>query len=135
MVKDQSEDLDDSEDINYVPSIKEDESLGAKDFFVPEDPLDQEVFKQQLITTARSLKIKQRQLKAEQDSNNERWTKGLILCDRLLQFMLKFANPSFRFLADSLMLYGRCPMFGGLLLGLAQFDLETINIGSHTYDN
>ncbi|KAI5000670.1 hypothetical protein ZWY2020_010629 [Hordeum vulgare] len=59
MDKNQPKDPDDSEDSNYVPSIEVDESLGAEDFIVPEDPLDQEVFTQQLIATARSLKLKQ----------------------------------------------------------------------------
>ncbi|KAE8782117.1 hypothetical protein D1007_44497 [Hordeum vulgare] len=74
---DQPEDLDDSEDNNYVPPIKEDEILRDEDFIVPEDPLDQELFRQHLIATPRRLQIKQRQVKAEKDTINERWTKVL----------------------------------------------------------
>ncbi|KAE8782942.1 hypothetical protein D1007_43634 [Hordeum vulgare] len=40
-----------------------------------------------------------------------------------------------KFLADSLSLYDRSPLFSDLLLGLAQFGLELINVGSHNYDN
>ena len=68
------EDPGDSEDINYLPPSKEEDSLRPEDFVVPEDPLDQERFKQQLIATARILKKKQQQLKAEQDTLNDRWT-------------------------------------------------------------
>lgn len=57
---DQPEDLNDSEDISYVPPIKEEESLGDEDFIVPEDPLDHEVFREKLIATAWSLNLKQR---------------------------------------------------------------------------
>ena len=46
-------------------------SLG-EDFIVPEEPLEQECFKRQLIATARSLKKKQQQLQAEQDTLNDR---------------------------------------------------------------
>ena len=42
-----------------------------------EEPLDQERFKRQLIAIDRSLKRKQQQLKEEQDTLNERWTKVL----------------------------------------------------------
>ncbi|KAE8805474.1 hypothetical protein D1007_18397 [Hordeum vulgare] len=69
----QPEDLGNSEDNNYVPPVEEGESLGDEDFIIPEDALDQEVFTQQLIATAWSLKLKRRQRKAEQDSINERW--------------------------------------------------------------
>ena len=48
-------------------------SLGNEDFIVPEEPLEQERFKLQLIATARSLKKKQ-QLQADQDLLNDRWT-------------------------------------------------------------
>jgi len=53
------EDLEDSEDSNYLPPSEEEDSLGPEDFIVPEDPLEQEKFKRQLIATARSLKMKQ----------------------------------------------------------------------------
>ena len=49
-------------------------SLGNKDFIVPEEPLEQERFKRQLIATARSLKKKQQQLQADQDLLNNRRT-------------------------------------------------------------
>ena len=52
-------------------------SLGDEDFIVPEEPLEQERFKRRLIATARSLKKKQQQLQAEQDTLNDRWTKVL----------------------------------------------------------
>ena len=44
---------------------------------MPEEPFEQERFKKQLIATARSLKKKQQQLQAEQDTLNDRWTKVL----------------------------------------------------------
>ena len=53
---------EDSEDSNYLPISKDDVSLGDEDFIVPEEPLEQERFKRQLIATARSLKKKQLQL-------------------------------------------------------------------------
>ena len=56
------EDLNDSKDSNYLPLSEEEVSLGAKDFIVPEDPLDQERFKWKLIATTRSLKKKQQQI-------------------------------------------------------------------------
>jgi hypothetical protein len=58
-------DLDDSEDSNYLPASEEEDSLGPEDFIIPEDPLDQEKFKRQLIATTRSLKKKQQLLKAD----------------------------------------------------------------------
>ena len=42
---------------------------------MPEEPLEQECFKHQLIATARSLQKKQQQPQAEQDTLNDRWTK------------------------------------------------------------
>ena len=47
---------EDSEDSNYLPLSKDEVSLGDEDFIVPEEPLEQERFKRQLIATARSLK-------------------------------------------------------------------------------
>ena len=44
---------------------------------MPEEPLEQERFKRQLIATARSLKKKQNQLQADQDLLNDRWTEVL----------------------------------------------------------
>ena len=51
-----------SEDSNYLPISEDDVSLGDEQFIVPEEPLEQERFKRQLIATARSLKIKQQRL-------------------------------------------------------------------------
>ena len=56
---------EDSEDSNYLLISEDDVSLGDEDFIVPEEPLEQERFKRQLIATARSLKKKQQQLQAE----------------------------------------------------------------------
>ena len=58
---------DGPEDDSYRPPFEEETSLGDEDFIVPEDPLEQERFKLQLIATVRSLKKKQQQLQAEQD--------------------------------------------------------------------
>ena len=52
-------------------------SLGTEDFIVPEEPLEQERFKRQLIATSRSLKKKQQQLQANQDLLNDRWIEVL----------------------------------------------------------
>ena len=51
-------DHEDSEDSNYMPVSEWDISLGEEDFIVPEEPLEQERFKRQLIAIARSLKKK-----------------------------------------------------------------------------
>ena len=45
-------------------------SLSDEDFIVPEEPLEQERFKRQLIATARSEKKKQQQLQAKHDTLN-----------------------------------------------------------------
>nr|XP_020149904.1 uncharacterized protein LOC109735106 [Aegilops tauschii subsp. strangulata] len=55
----------DSEDSNYMPPSEDEISLGDDDFIVPEEPLEQERFKQQLIATTRILKRKQQRLQAE----------------------------------------------------------------------
>ena len=41
---------------------------------MPEELLEQECLKRQLIATARSLKKKQQQLQADQDLLNDKWT-------------------------------------------------------------
>ena len=41
---------------------------------MPEEPQEQERFKRRLIASARSLKKNQRQLQADQDLLNDRWT-------------------------------------------------------------
>ena len=48
----------DSEDCNYLLLSEDEVSLGTEDFIVPEEPLEQERFKRQLIATTRSLKKK-----------------------------------------------------------------------------
>ena len=53
-------------------------SLGNEDFIVPEEPLEQERFKRQLIATARSLKKKQQHLQADQDLLNNKWADVLV---------------------------------------------------------
>ena len=52
-------------------------SLNIEDFIVPEEPIEQERFKRQLIATTRSLKKKQQQLQADQDLLTDRWTEVL----------------------------------------------------------
>ena len=64
----------DSEDGNYIPHSDDEVSLDTEDFIMPEEPLEQERFKRQLIATARSLKKKQQQLQADQDLLNDKWT-------------------------------------------------------------
>ena len=51
-------DHEDLEDNNYMPVSEEDVSLGDEDFIVPEEPLEQERFKRQLIATTQSMKEK-----------------------------------------------------------------------------
>ena len=63
---------DDSEDNNYMPLSEDEVSLGDKEFIVPKDPIEQERFKHQLIATAKSLKKKQQQLRADQDLLTDR---------------------------------------------------------------
>ena len=65
---------EDSEDSNYLLLSEDEVSLGTEDFIVPEEPLEQERFKRQLIAIARSLKKKQQQLQANQDLLNDKWT-------------------------------------------------------------
>ena len=64
-------------------------SLGDEDFIVPEEPAEQERFKRQLIATARSLKMKQQQLQADQDLLNERWTDVLAAEENGLERLTK----------------------------------------------
>ena len=66
-----------SENSSYLPPSKEEVSLSNEDFIVPEEPLEQERFKRQLIATASILKKKQQQLQADQDLLNNRWTNVL----------------------------------------------------------
>ena len=71
------EDPNDSEDDNYLPPIEEEDSPEDEDLIVPETIEDHERSRQQLLATGRSLKAKARQLKAEQDTLNDRWTRVL----------------------------------------------------------
>ena len=50
---------EDSEDDNYMPLSEDEVSLRDEEFTVPEDPVEQERFKRQLIATEKSLKKKQ----------------------------------------------------------------------------
>ena len=65
------------EDDNYKPPSEDEASLDDEEFVVPEDPVEQERFKRQLIATTNSLKKKQQQLQADQDLLAERWTEVL----------------------------------------------------------
>ena len=47
------------EDDNYMPPSEDEASLDDDKFVVPEDPVEQELFKRRLIATANSLKKKQ----------------------------------------------------------------------------
>ena len=69
---------EDSEDGSYHPLSEEEVSLDNEDFIIPEEPLEQERFKRQLIAMARSLKKRQRQLQADQDLLVDRWTDLLV---------------------------------------------------------
>ena len=60
-----------------MPLSEDEVSLGDKEFIVPEDPVEQECFKRQLIATTNSLKKKQQQLRADQDLLADRWTEVL----------------------------------------------------------
>ena len=60
-----------------MPPSEDEASLGTEEFIVPEEPLEQERFKRQLIATARSLKKKQQQLQADQNLLSDRWTNVL----------------------------------------------------------
>ena len=44
------------EDDNYMPPFGDEASLDDDEFFVPEDPVEQECFKRRLMATASSLK-------------------------------------------------------------------------------
>ena len=60
-----------------MPLSEDEVSLGDEEFIVPEDPVEQERFKRQLIATAKSLKKKQQQLQADQNLLTNRWTEVL----------------------------------------------------------
>ena len=60
-----------------MPLFEDEVSLGDEEFIVPEDPVEQELFKHRLIPTAKSLKKKLQQLQADQDLLTDRWTEVL----------------------------------------------------------
>ena len=60
-----------------MPPSGDEASLDDDEFVVPEDPVEQEHFKRRLMATARSLKKKQQQLRADQDLLVDRWTEVL----------------------------------------------------------
>ena len=60
-----------------MPLSDDEVSLGDEEFIVLEDPVEQERFKRRLIATAKSLKKKQQQLRADQDLLADRWTEVL----------------------------------------------------------
>ena len=60
-----------------MPPSEDEISLGDDDLGVPEDPVERERLKRQLMPTARSLKKKQQQLQADQDLLVDRWTEVL----------------------------------------------------------
>ena len=62
------------EDDNYMPPSVDEPSLNDDEFVVPEDPVEQKRFQRRLMATARSLKKKQQQLRADQDLLVDRWT-------------------------------------------------------------
>lgn len=70
-------DLENFEGSNYLPRSDEEDNLGDEDFIVLEDRLDQDRSKKQLIATAPGLKMKEKQIKAEQETINDRWTQVL----------------------------------------------------------
>ena len=48
-----------------MPLSEEEVSLGDDEFIIPEDPVEQERFKRRVTATAKSLKKKQQQLRAD----------------------------------------------------------------------
>ena len=60
-----------------MPLSEDEVSLGDEEFIVPEDPVEQERFKRQIIATANSLKKKQQQLQDDQDLLVDRRTEVL----------------------------------------------------------
>ena len=60
-----------------MPPSEDEASLSDDEFAVPEDPVEQEHFQRKLMATARSLKKKQQQLKADHDRLVDRWTEVL----------------------------------------------------------
>ena len=66
-------DHSDAEDSNYQPVSEEETSRDDDAFIVPEKHSEQERLHQRLIATARSLKKQKQQLKAAQDTLNNKW--------------------------------------------------------------
>ena len=57
--------------------MEEAERFGSDDLAVPDNPWELEEYRQLLLATAKSQKLKERQLKAEQANINEKWTSVL----------------------------------------------------------
>ena len=60
-----------------MPPSEDEASLDDDEFVVPEDTVEQEHFQRRLMATARSLKKKQQQLRADQNLLVDRWTEVL----------------------------------------------------------
>ena len=60
-----------------MPPSEDEASLDEDEFVMPEDLVEQERFQRRLMATARSLKKKQQQLRANQDFLVDRWTEVL----------------------------------------------------------
>ena len=68
---------EDSEDSNYLSLSENEVSLSDEEFIMPEDPVEREHFKCQLIATAKILKKKKQQPQVDQDLLTGRWTEVL----------------------------------------------------------
>ena len=60
-----------------MPLFENEVSLGDDEFVVLEEPLEQKHLHQRLIATARGLKKQKQQLKAAQDTLNNKWNEVL----------------------------------------------------------
>ena len=60
-----------------MPPSEDEASLDDDEFVMPVDPIEQERFQRRLMATARSLKKKQQQLRADQDLLVDKWTEVL----------------------------------------------------------
>ena len=68
-----------------MPPSEDEASLDDDEFVVPEDPVEQKRFQRRLMATARRLKKKQQQLRANQDLLVDRWTEVLAAEERKLE--------------------------------------------------
>ena len=71
------DDLFEVPDENYMLESEEYESLGTKDYVVPDDPFEQEHFRRRLVATARSMKHKRHLPQANTNPLNEKWVEVL----------------------------------------------------------